>query len=62
MAVPFSVQGKGSEVGTDDGDKLLANMVLYDGKCFDDVVYMLIIIRPNKRSKECLCLCLWLCW
>lgn len=39
MAVPFSVQGKGSEVGTDDGDKLLANMVLYDGKCFDDVVY-----------------------
>ncbi|RDX92913.1 hypothetical protein CR513_24895, partial [Mucuna pruriens] len=34
--LPFSVQGKGSEVGTDDGDKLLANMVLY-GKCFDDV-------------------------
>ena len=27
VAVAFSVQGKGSEVGTDDGDKLFANMV-----------------------------------
>lgn len=72
MAVAFSVQGKGSEVGTDDGDKLLANMVHSMGSVVDDVVIIygvcvrvrerMMIIRPKKRREEWLCWCLRLCW
>lgn len=60
VEVPFSVQEKGSEVGTEDGDKLLANIMVlyvvsvwdvYDILCGNSLINMAILVIELTETK-----------